>query len=81
MTSVHRSLALAIITIVVCGFPAMAAAQASSTVAGTVKDGQGLVIPGATITLISESRGTTFETVAGNTGDFVVSNAPAETYT
>ncbi len=57
------------------------AAQTSSTVAGTVKDTQGGIIPGATVTLISEARGTTFEAVAGGTGDFVVSNVPADTYT
>ena len=52
-----------------------------STVAGTVKDTQGGIIPGATVTLVSETRGTTFESVAGNTGDFVISNVPADTYT
>ena len=56
-------------------------AQTSSTVAGTVKDTQGGIIPGATVTLISEARGTTFEAVAGATGDFVISNMPADTYT
>ena len=42
------------------GFAATAAAQGvTGTVSGTVKDAQGAVIPGATISLISESRGTT----------------------
>ena len=62
-------------------FSGSAAAQTSSTVAGTVKDTQGGIIPGATVTLVSETRGTTFESVAGNTGDFVISNVPADTYT
>jgi hypothetical protein len=65
----------------VCVFSGSAVAQTSSTVAGTVKDTQGGIIPGATVTLVSETRGTTFEAVAGNTGDFVISNVPADTYT
>ena len=55
--------------------------QTSSTVAGTVKDAQGGIIPGATVTLVSESRGITFEGVTSGTGDFVISNVPADTYT
>ena len=64
-----------------CAFSAPAAAQATATVAGTVKDTQGGVIPGATITLVSETRGTTFEGVSSETGDFVMTNLPGDTYT
>src|ERR1700730_6992779 len=84
MTLVSRCkglLVAAIITVIVPGFASSAAAQATATVAGTVKDAQGGIIPGATVTLISESRGTTFETQSGATGDFVVSNIPGDTYT
>src|SRR5205823_12974838 len=64
------------------GFAVSAMAQATNgTVAGTVKDAQGGIIPGATITLISETRGTTFDAQSGVTGDFVVSNLPVDTYT
>src|SRR5262245_31798054 len=62
-------------------FAASAAAQATGTVAGTVKDAQGGIIPGATVTLVSETRGTTFDTTSGATGDFVLSNVPGDTYT
>src|SRR4051794_3387981 len=45
-----------------------AAAQVSTgTVFGTVKDAQGGVIPGATVTLISETRGTKSTPVTTNT--------------
>jgi hypothetical protein len=77
----YRSLVTAIILAIVSLLGASALAQTSSTVAGTVKDTQGLNIPGATVTLVSETRGTTFEAVAGSTGDFVISNVPADTYT
>ena len=64
-----------------CAFSAQAAAQATATVAGTVKDAQGGVIPGATITLVSETRGTMFTGVSSETGDFVMTNLPGDTYT
>ena len=77
----YRSLIAALIVAIACAFDSTAAAQTSSTVAGTVKDTQGGIIPGATVTLVSEARGTTFEGVSGATGDFVISNIPADTYT
>jgi hypothetical protein len=54
----------------------------SGTVSGTVKDEQGGVVPGATITLVSETRGTKLAPVVTSTrGDFVVPNVTADTYT
>ena len=53
------------------GAPA-AAQVATGTVAGTVKDAQGGVIPGATVTLISQTRGTSLDTTANANGDFVL---------
>src|SRR5262245_51172201 len=54
----------------------------TGTVSGTVKDPQGLIIPGATVTLISEARGTRSAPVVTNeAGDFVFPNVTADTYT
>jgi hypothetical protein len=54
----------------------------TGTVLGTVKDAQGGVIPGATVTLISEARGTRSAPVVTNeNGDFVFANVAADTYT
>src|SRR4029077_32467 len=54
----------------------------TATVSGTVKDAQAGVIPGATVTLISESRGTMSTPVVTNaTGDFVFPNVTGDTYT
>ncbi len=60
-----------------------AAAQLTTgSVGGTVKDGQGGVVPGATVTLVSETRGTRSVPIVTNpTGDFVFPNVPAGTYT
>jgi hypothetical protein len=54
----------------------------TGTVFGTVKDAQGGVLPGATVVLTSETRGTKIAPVVTNdTGDFVVPNVTADTYT
>ena len=65
MSSWSKGLVVPILTAVAIAFASFAAAQATGTVAGTVKDAQGGIIPGATISLISETRGTTFDTVRG----------------
>jgi hypothetical protein len=54
----------------------------TGTVTGTVKDAQGGVVPGATVTLTSQTRGTVSVPVVTNTtGDFVFPNLTADTYT
>jgi hypothetical protein len=72
---------MAKLAVIVFGFASTAAAQATATVAGTVNDAQGAVIPGAIVTLTSEGRGTTFRGLTGATGDFVLTNVPGDTYT
>jgi hypothetical protein len=70
----------------VLGLLAMAAMPASAqittgTVSGTVKDAQGGVVPGATVVLISETKGTKSEPqVTNSTGDYVFPNVAADTY-
>ena len=54
----------------------------TGTVTGTVKDEQGLAVPGATVTLVSEGRGTRMAPVyTGANGEFVITNVLADTYT
>ena len=49
---------------------------------GRVVDATGGVIPGATVVLISETRGTKSAPVVTNeTGDYVFPNVTADTYT
>src|SRR5512138_3732909 len=78
-----KSLIVLVVSMVVTlGSAWIAAGQATtSTIAGSVKDTSGGVIPGATVTLISEGRGTTFTAVTNETGDFVLPNIPGDTYT
>src|SRR5882672_10119140 len=54
----------------------------TGTVSGSVKDAQGGVIPGATVVLISEARGTkSAPAVTNETGTYVFPNVTADTYT
>jgi hypothetical protein len=75
-------------TLVVWGFVLVssigsALAQVNTgTVLGTVKDGQGGILPGAVVTLISEARGTRSAPATTNgSGEFVFANVSADTYT
>ena len=52
----------------------------TGTISGAVKDAQGAVVPGATVTLVSAARGTTTETQTNTDGDFVFPNVTAGTY-
>src|SRR5437870_3271728 len=74
---------LGAVLIVVSTIAGAASAQIlTGTVVGTVKDAQGGVIPGATVTTISATRGTrSTPVVTSATGDFVVPNVTADTYT
>src|SRR5947207_6172515 len=80
---VIRRLLAGLAACLLLAIPASALAQGvSGTVSGTVKDPQGGVVPGATVTLISDSRGTLSTPVITNaTGDFVFPNVTADTYT
>jgi hypothetical protein len=71
------------IIMVLATLSASAAAQGvTGTVSGTVKDQQGGVVPGVPVTLTSEARGTRLAPVVTNSsGDFVVPNLSADTYT
>ena len=66
-----------------CMSAANASAQITTgTITGTVKDAQGGVVPGATVVLISEARGTkSTPAVTRVDGDFVIPNVTADTYT
>ena len=51
----------------------------TSTVSGTVRDEQGLAVPGATVTLINQAQDTrSSPTVTSGTGAFVVPNVAAD---
>src|SRR5215510_896157 len=66
-----------------CATAAPASGQITTgTVSGTVKDPQGGVLPGAAVTLTSDTRGTKLSDVFTNgQGDFTFVNVPPDKYT
>lgn len=58
-----------------------ALAQTTGAVVGTVADAQGATVPGATVTLVSQSRGIGIDTQTAGTGDFVFPSVLPDTYT
>jgi hypothetical protein len=54
----------------------------TGTVSGSVRDSQSAAVPGVTVTLTSETRGTKLpQAITATSGDFVFPNAPPDTYT
>ena len=73
---------IAAAVVFVTAFAIPSSAQVTGSVAGSVKDAQGGVIPGATITLVSETRGVRLPpAITSVNGDFVFVNVTADTYT
>ena len=62
--------------------PSVLAQITTGTVTGNVRDAQGGVIPGATVVLISETRGTkSAPAVTDEAGNYVFPNVTPDTYT
>ena len=81
MRNTVAQLCAAVAFIAIASLP-LSAQMTTAVVTGTVRDGQDAVIPGATVTLISESRGTTVgEVTTSANGDYVFPNVPGDTYT
>jgi hypothetical protein len=74
--------ALAAAIVFCLAVPQATAQLTTGTVSGSVHDPQAAVIAGATVTLISETRGTKLpEATTNPSGDFVFPNVPPDTYT
>ncbi len=72
--------AVAVLVCLLAGTVAALAQVATGTITGTVKDGQGATVPGATVTLTSATRGTSLEAQTNENGDFVFPNVTGGTY-
>ena len=78
----RRLVYVAAAVIALCPMALPAAAQTTGTIVGTVKDPQGGVVPGATVTLTSDSRGNQVaEVVTDTSGDFTFVNVRPDKYT
>jgi hypothetical protein len=80
MTESVRRRVVASLVVLACGCAGAASAQNVGSVSGTVKDPQGLAIPGANVVLANRVAQTKQETVAGEAGQFAFGNVPYGTY-
>jgi Carboxypeptidase regulatory-like domain len=82
MGGMRRLGILAMVGALLTGASPALAQITTGSIAGTVNDAQGGVIPGATVVLISESRGTrSAPATTDGTGNFVFPNVAVDTYT
>src|SRR5512146_1485766 len=62
--------------------PRAAAQLTMGTVSGTIRDSQAAAVPGVTVSLVSDTRGTRLpDAISSSSGDFVFANVPPDTYT
>ena len=81
MKAYVRGLFATLLLLLIAAIP-VSAQITTGSVTGTVKDAQGGVVPGATVVLVSEARGTRLAPVSTNeVGGFVIPNVTADTYT
>ena len=77
-----RSVVCACLVALLFGATAATAQITTGTILGNVKDSTGGVVPGATVVLVSESRGTkSVPAVTNATGDYVFPNVTPDIYT
>lgn len=86
MSSFHRfrrvavRMALAVALILACA-GVVQAQTTSASVSGTAKDAQGAVLPGASVTLTSETQGTELSAVTDDLGNFLFPYVRPDSYT
>jgi hypothetical protein len=76
--TVFRYLLLALLSLCLAQFAP--AQTTTATLSGVVRDSQGGVIPGATITLVQTDTGQSRQATTGHTGDYSISNLPVGNY-
>jgi hypothetical protein len=82
MTHKYSFTPLTVALALVFGISPAAAQLTTGRLSGSVWDPHAAVVPGSTVTLISETRGTRLpNAISGTSGDFVLPNVPPDTYT
>ena len=74
-------LAVALVACVLADGKAQAQGVQTGSLAGTVRDATGLVLPGVTVTATSAAMQGLRTTVSGGNGDYLLPGLPAGTYT
>lgn len=70
-----------ILLLVFCGGAVYGQGIITGGISGTAVDPTGAIVPGATVKVVSESTGTTFQVIANAEGTFQISNVPIGSYT
>lgn len=70
----------ALVTVISCLVPLVAAAQSTGTIRGLVRDADGGVLPGAAVTLTSAATGQTLEATTTSAGVYVFAFLPPAEY-
>ena len=80
---VRRGLARIALAVAICLLTCvpLAAQTTSASLSGSVKDAQGAVVPGATVTLTSATQGTALTAVSDELGNFFFAYVRPDTYT
>src|SRR5437868_5870239 len=80
--AVRRVVTLLAVLLLADGWMASAFAQLTTgTIAGSVRDDQGAAVPGAMVTLISETRGSRKDFTTDSAGNYIFPNVTPDTYT
>ena len=74
-------LAIAFCFALICAAPAGAQTVTTGNIGGQITDGQGGVLPGATVTAVHAETGTSYEAVTGADGHFNILNVRVGVYT
>src|SRR5690242_9319479 len=72
---------VAVSVLALCSTQRLNAQVLYGSVAGTVSDQTGAVVPGAAITIVNDNTGFTRNTTAGSAGDYRLTDLPGGTYT
>ena len=76
-----RVIAFAALGLLLAAIAPALAQITTGTISGTIKDAQGAVVPGVTVILTSETKGTkSTPAITNETGDYVFPNVAADTY-
>ncbi|HYK19967.1 MAG TPA: carboxypeptidase-like regulatory domain-containing protein, partial [Pyrinomonadaceae bacterium] len=70
-----------LVALVVCGVPVFGQTSSSGSIAGTVVDPKGAVVPGATVKVVSNATGQEFTVQTTGDGSFTVPSLLAGVYT
>jgi hypothetical protein len=75
-----RAFGIAVLFAALISISATLFAQAVGTISGTIKDGTGAVIPGATVTALNQGTGVTREALSDDSGHYALPLLPVGTY-